>query len=89
MAKVWAVKECARPHNQDGQALAMSLSEIVKRYPGVTPEWTGANPPSFPDPPGGLPRWPKYVFVEVNASEVSPPLFPRPGFYLLPGVRPE
>jgi hypothetical protein len=82
MAKLWGVKDGARPANQEGKPLEVTMAELTAIVKGFTVRWTGTEEPSIT--PESMPStWARYTVAQVEASDSVSAAFPRPGYYHL------
>jgi hypothetical protein len=65
MAKLWGVKDGARPNNQQGEALKVTMAELAVVVKGFTLRWAGAEPPSI-TPQKEPSTWPRYTVVQLE-----------------------
>lgn len=88
MAKLWAVKDGPRPHNQSGNPLDVTSLELTKVFGTASFRWMGTDPPSIT--PSQKPSdWPRFTVVQIEATEAKSALFPQgAGYYLIEGMEP-
>jgi hypothetical protein len=88
MTKVYAVKDGSYPQNLvDPFGRRIALAELERRLQGWDVRYLSTLPPEF-NPERPSPEV-KYVIVELAMDEPPGRLFPRTGYYLLPGLSPD
>lgn len=69
------------PH--DGLSLMLSLTELSMAFGDKTVRFVPTQPG---EPASRSAMGPQHVLLEVTADETMPPIFSRPGYYLIEGV---
>jgi len=91
MAKIWYVKDGARPNN----AIAgpqLSLDQCITLFRAFEIKYLGPKPPEFSSNRNNFTEYRdhKYVVLEIDSSEAvqNKPTFDKEGFYLVVGMTP-
>jgi hypothetical protein len=86
MAIMWYSKDGSRPHTQRGPGTDLTLEEIGAVFAKEELRYAGTEAPSInPDTPS---HSEKNVVVEIDEEDGFNERMPKPGFYLVVGVRP-
>jgi hypothetical protein len=87
MPTMWFSKDGKRPHTQSGPGTAITFDEAKAVVGSRTLYFAGLEAPSInPDRPS---YFETNVVLEVEPGEGISDLLPRPGFYVVIGLKPE
>jgi hypothetical protein len=86
MPKLWFVHGELAHTSHKGSAVPISFTDFNTAFGEKAARFFSGNPPGFNahTPPMG----PQHVVLEVGADEIKPPVFLRPGYYLVEGLSP-
>lgn len=87
MPKMWFARDGKRPDTQSRPAIEISFSEAESIASNCEIRFVGAEAPSIhPDQPS---ESLKNVVIEAGEEEGNHSRFPKTGFYLIAGIKPQ